>query len=101
MIFCQLDLILKLSIFSDFCRFFEIFALFRLILHQFWANELPKILFFIKLTTDTALSILPCPRAVVEVFLEKKKFKNFEKFKGESAIFAVRKGTCFAWGGGP
>ena len=26
--------------------------------------------------------------------------KNCEKFKGESEIFAVRKGTCFAWGGG-
>ena len=95
MIFGLLDLILNFSIFSDFCRFFVIFALFRLILHRFWANEHSKILILIKLTTDTALSILPCPRAVVEVFLEKKKFKNFEKFKGESAIFAVRKGTCF------
>ena len=25
--------------------------------------------------------------------------KIFEKFKGESANFAVLKGTCFAWGG--
>ena len=24
--------------------------------------------------------------------------KNFEKFKGESDIFDVLKGTCFAWG---
>ena len=78
MIFGLLDLIFKFSIFSEFCRFFEIFALFRLILHQFWASKLPKILFYIKLTTDTELSILPCPRAVVEVFLEKKKFKNFK-----------------------
>jgi hypothetical protein len=53
MIFGLLDLILNFSIFSDFCRFFVIFALFRLILHQFLANELPKILIFIKLTTVT------------------------------------------------
>ena len=48
MIFGLLDFILKFSIFSDFCRSFMILALFRLILHQFWANELPKILIFIK-----------------------------------------------------
>jgi hypothetical protein len=77
MIFGLLDLILNLSIFSDFRRFFVIFALFRLIFHQFRANELPKILISIKLTTVTALSIIPCPRAVVEVFLEKKKIQKF------------------------
>ena len=30
------------------------------------------------------------------LFFEK---KIFEKFKGKNKIFAVRKGTCFAWGG--
>jgi hypothetical protein len=34
---------------------------------------------YIKLTTDTALSILPCPRVVVKVFLEKKKIQKFLK----------------------
>ena len=37
-IFGLLDLILKFSIFSDFFRIFMIFALFRLILRQFWAS---------------------------------------------------------------
>ena len=69
MIFGLLDLIFNFSIFSDFCRLSVIFALFRLILHRFWSNELPKILILIKNTTDTALSILPCTRAVVKVFL--------------------------------
>jgi hypothetical protein len=33
---------------------------------------------------------------VIQLFFDK---KFFEKFKGESVIFAVRKGTCFALGG--
>ena len=88
MIFGLLDLILKFSIFSDFFRIFTIFALFRRILSQFWASELRKILFYIKWTNDTVLSILPCPRAMVKVFLEKKKSKNF---KGGEAIMRVLK----------
>ena len=88
MIFGLLDFILKFSIFSDFCRFLPIFALFRLILHQFWANELPKIEIYMESTTDTVLPILPCPRAMVEVILEKKKF--LKNLRGGS-IYACSK----------
>jgi len=76
-IFGLLDLILNFSIFSDFFRIFMIFALFRLILRQFWPNYLPKIKMSIKWTWDTVLSILPCPRPMVKVFLQKKKFQKY------------------------
>jgi len=73
-----LDLILKFSIFSDLLRFCMIFALFCRILRQFWASELSKIQIYLKSTKDTVLSILPCPQAMVKVFLEKKNSKNFK-----------------------
>jgi len=65
-----------------------IFALFRLILPQFWASELPKIRIYIKSTRDTVLSILPCPRAMVKVIL---KIKKNLKFQGGGAVMRVRK----------
>jgi hypothetical protein len=66
MILGLLDLILKFTIFSDFCRFFMIFATFCLILHKFWANKLSKILIYIESTNDSMLLILRCPRAIIK-----------------------------------
>ena len=92
-----------------------IFAIFCVILHQFWANKLSKILIYIESTNDSMLLILLCPRAMIKVFfrirgkhlrvllenLNLYKTKNsdikkkiFEKFW----FIAVRKGTCFALG---
>jgi hypothetical protein len=42
------------------------------------------------------MGLWPCPPGIIQLFFEK---KIFEKFKEESANFAVLKGTCFAWGG--
>ena len=67
-----LDLILKFTIFSDFCRFFMIFATFCLILHKFWANKLSKILIYIESNNDSMLLIHRCPRAIIKVFFQNK-----------------------------